>query len=124
MRKLGRERAPPQRSRQRPRAATPTAAEGTRIAPPCRLQTRHTSHGARTSVAVSKPPTEAPHPESAHGRAAGERQEELMSNAKDPREHIVRCRMAVIAMVLGTTIAVSAGAQQTTADSAGRRTMP
>ena len=47
-----------------------------------------------------------------------------MSNVKDLTEHIVRCRMAVIAMLLGTTMAVSAGAQQTTADSAGRRAMP
>jgi hypothetical protein len=42
------------------------------------------------------------------------------------KEQIVRCRMAGIAIVLGATVAASAGAQQTetTGDSAGARTTP
>lgn len=47
-----------------------------------------------------------------------------MTNAKELAEYIVRYRMAAIAMLLGSTIAVSANAQQTTGDSAGRRAIP
>jgi len=47
-----------------------------------------------------------------------------MTNVKELTEHIVGCRMAAMALVLATTVAVSASAQQTTADSAGSRAVP
>jgi len=47
-----------------------------------------------------------------------------MSNAVKVREQVVRWRMAGIAVLLGATLSVSAGAQQTTSTSPGQRTTP
>ena len=47
-----------------------------------------------------------------------------MTNARELMEHIVRCRTAAMTLVLATTVAAGANAQQATTDSAGSRAVP
>src|SRR4051812_24890602 len=120
MRKVGRQRAPPQGTTESATAMSALAAvsplgvlEGTRIAPPAAPKTTYVARGADECGGTEV----ADRGRDVRGRDSGG----IMTNTTEFTARIVRWRMAGIARAWSTAVAAGASAQQETGGSAGQR---